>query len=224
MPRLPTRYLLLSSFLFISLCFSSCHYGLYKSLDAAPVTVSPAILQPVIPANGSAKKYSASIDVLNKHFTGLIILKQTDSLSKHLVFVTELGMRMFDFEMRDTSITPVYLFEPLNKPRLIKVLKQDFKTMLLLDVFGKTADKAVYRIPGHKMEAYKLKAGRNSTFCTYQNNNQLWLQETYHRHKRKTRTSYTYNSPTQTYSHLKFKQYGLVKIYIELNEIPPSND
>src|SRR5688572_23798190 len=96
-------FLLLSS-----LYFSSCAYRQLASYKKqSDILVTPAVLQPVIPLI-HAVKYKASIDVLNKHFTGLIVLKQTDADTKHLVFVTELGMRMFDFEMKGDSMKPVF--------------------------------------------------------------------------------------------------------------------
>lgn len=218
MHRFPTRYLWLSSLLI--LLFTSCRYARYQVSPGDPVTLSAASLLPVIPADGSARTYKASIDVLSRHFSGLIIVKQTDSLTRHLVFVTELGMKMFDFQIRDTAIAPVYVFEPLNKPKLIKLLEQDFSTILLLQAYGPPARRAT---AGRSDMAYLVKENKNSHFYIYQQDNALILQETFHKHKRKTRTAYTYQHTSRSYSSIQFKQYGLVKIYIALTEIPKTN-
>ena len=50
------------------------------------------------------------------------------------------------------------------------------------------------------------------------------LQETFHKCKRTSKIEYVYNDDTQTYSQIKCKQYGLIKFYFELNEIPKTND
>src|SRR5581483_5695324 len=135
------RYRIIS-LLLSSLIFSSCAYHKLASYrKQTEVVIAASNLQPVIPLAG-AVKYKASIDVLNKHFTGLIVLKQTDADTKHLVFVTELGMRMFDFEMKGDSMKPVFVFDALNKPKLVSALVRNFQAILLIDWFNKTAELA----------------------------------------------------------------------------------
>ena len=47
--------------------------------------------------------YKAKINLYNKYYGGLIVLKQIDPSTAHLVFVTELGMKMFDFEIKNNE-------------------------------------------------------------------------------------------------------------------------
>src|SRR6478735_1040855 len=98
MSRLPKAYLLLSSVLI--LVFGSCRISKYKHLKQCNAVVFNAgHVLPVL-KNTNSVKYKATIDVLKNHFSGLVILKQTDSVSQHIVFITELGLKMFDFEVK----------------------------------------------------------------------------------------------------------------------------
>lgn len=175
---------------------------------------------PVVPANGAGIKYKASIDVLNKHFSGIVLLKQIDSV-KHFVFITELGMKMFDFEMRHGHFSPVYVFEPLNKPKLINVLTKDFEILLLLDLYQKQAE---YCSNPGQWGFIRLKEGAQLSVVEPQMETHFaTLRRTFHKKRRDTRTIYTPGSASD-YRSVSLKQYGFVKIYIDLTEIPPSND
>jgi hypothetical protein len=166
-------------------------------------------LQPVIPP-ANAVKYKASIDVLNKHFTGLIVLKQTDADTKHLVFVTELGMRMFDFEMKGDSLKPVFVFDALNKPKLVTALVRNFKTILLMDWFNKTAELATKS----GKEVLHLKSAKHHLFLFRDASGYVTEQRVFNKHKKETKTIYS-----NKYETIKLKQYGFIKLFIELEKI-----
>ncbi len=195
-----------------SLLLSSCAYHKFASLPKrSEQIIQNNNLQAIIPPLGRSVKYKATIDILKNHFTGLIVLKQTDSITKHLVFVTELGMRMFDFEMKGDSMKPVFVFGPLNKPKLVSALLRNFNSMLLLEWFG------------HKVEARNkkeqkvlyLKNGKRNLFLNTDGNHFATQQNIFNKRKKESKTTYSDN-----YSTLKLKQYGLVKLYIELEKIP----
>jgi hypothetical protein len=198
-------FLLLSS----SLLSSCAYHKLASYKKQTDLLISTSNLQPVIP-EANAVKYKASIDVLNKHFTGLIVLKQTDADTKHLVFVTELGMRMFDFEMKGDSMKPVFVFDALNKPKLIKALVMNFRTILLIDWFNKTAKLSAKS----GKEVLHLKSGKHHSFVFRDPGNYVTEQRVFNKHKKETRTFYNNN-----YNTIQLKQYGLVKFYIELEKI-----
>lgn len=216
MPRYPKLYLLLSNLLFC-LLFSSCSISKYKIKTASiSEKLSFDHLLPVINPNGTATKYKATIDVLNKHFSGLVIVKKTDSITTHVVFITELGMKMFDLEKKDTAFQMVYVFEPMNKPNLISVLKTNFKNMLLMDVYGKAINigqtkknELFYELTNHKEKHYFV----------VKNANQLTKQAIFFKRKRSSVINYVYDLETKTYEKIQALQYGVVKIRIELNAV-----
>jgi hypothetical protein len=219
MSRLPKVYLLLSSVLI--LVFSSCRISKYKHLkQCSSVVLNTQHLLPVLKSTNSVK-YKATIDVLKNHFSGLVILKQTDSLSQHIVFITELGMKMFDFEVKGADINTVYVFEPMNKPNLISALKRNFKNMILLDAYGRNSSACTDK---KSQKIYGLAREKESRYFTTFDGGKLLKQETFSKQKKESLINYVYDSKTNGYSQITCKQYGLVKLYFELNLIPPAND
>jgi hypothetical protein len=196
-------FLLLSS-----LVFSSCAYHQLASYKNNS-DVTKKEIKSFVPQD-KALKYKASIDVLNKHFTGLIVLKQTDSETKHLVFVTELGMRMFDLEWKGDSLKPVFVFEPLSRPKLVKALVRNFETMFLVKWVNKSAESAY---EDNKNILHLTEGKKHMFFVDYlePSNAEQWV---FNKHKKETKTIYSGN-----YETIKLKQYGFVKIFIELEKI-----
>lgn len=178
-------------------------------------------LAPVLPASGMVK-YKTSIDVLKNHLTGLLVVKKTDSLTTRIVFVTELGMKMFDFEARNQTIEAIYVFDPLNKPVLVGALKRNFNNLLLLNAYRQETGKC----SKGNTQIYQIKDGESKRYFTVEDagTHAALLQETFHKRKHESRTEYAYDKTTGLYSRIKTKQYGLIKFYFELNAIPPTND
>lgn len=209
--------LLLSSILL----FSGCAFSKYKRLSYDKIVMHEQDLAPVLPASGIAK-YKASIDVLKHHLTGLLIVKKTDSLLTRMVFVTELGMKMFDFEASKDSIRAVYVFDPLNKPLMVDALKRNFNNLLLMNAYRQETGKC---IKGSTL-VYEIKDAKSRRYYTVEDTiaRAARLQETFHKHKRESRTEYAYDKTAGLYTRIKTKQYGLVKFYFELNAITTTND
>jgi len=213
MPRFLTRYLLLSS---VFVVLSACAYSKFAHpAKSEPIVISSDNLEPLVPMDGSSIKFRASIDVLNRHFSGIIIVKQIDS-TVHFVFITELGMKMFDLEVRNRHLEPVYVFEPLNKPGLVALLCKDFEIMLLLDAWQQ---QAVYVTKATGRDFIKWKTGTQTSILEREG---LVAERrlTFRKKRRDTRTTYT----TSGLKQISLKQYGLVKLYIDLTEIPKTND
>lgn len=214
MLQLPKLYLLLSSF-FLFTFFVSCHISKYKHpIECNRVVITKQAFTPIL-KEITALKFKATIDVLKNHLSGIIIVKQTDSVTTHIVFVTEIGMKMFDFEWKNNEMKSVYVFEPLNKPTLIKALQTNFKSIFLLDVFNTRASwcrnkhiKSYYELEGYKhryVAADSLKG--ISTQSIFNKNRKLCI------------INYTFDTENKAYSQIKCTQFGLVKIRIELNKI-----
>lgn len=214
MLQLPKLYLLLSSF-FLFTFFVSCHISKYKHpTECNRVVITKQAFTPVLKET-TATKFKATIDVLKNHLSGIIIVKQTDSVSTHIIFVTEIGMKMFDFEWKNNEMKSVYVFEPLNKPTLIKALQSNFKSIFLLDVFNTSAGwctnkniKSYYQLEGYKYRyvvADTLKG--------------IITQNIFNKNRKSCFINYTFAPENKTYTQIKCTQFGLVKIRTELNKI-----
>lgn len=204
-------FLLLSSFL-----LSSCAYNKLAAPSKRLAPINTGIINPVIPASG-AIKYKTSIDVLNKHFTGLIVLKQTDPDTKHLVFVTELGMRMFDFEIKGDSMKPVFVFDALNKPKLIKSLIRNFGSILLIDWFSDVAwilEKQGKEYLHLERSISPFRRDTRHFFLFIDDKKYATKLQVFKKRKKESKVVYS-----NDYGNIKLKQYGLVKLYIEMDKI-----
>ncbi|WP_317898310.1 hypothetical protein [Aurantibacillus circumpalustris] len=202
--------LLLNSLLAIALVSCSPASG-HKFIRTEVVTTNE--VQPIIDQNNSLL-YKAKIDLFRNHFSGLIVLKQIDSSTSHLTFITEIGMKMFDYEIRDTSFNLVYVFEPLNKPKILNLLKSDMKLILLQHLFNKQADlfekngEKVYKVKDNFRYYYVLNKGaktvktikKKSALCT------------------KVKTFYFYSNTLQA-NQIDLKHKGLIRLKIKLNNI-----
>jgi len=206
MQRWPIIFLVLSNLL-LSFCS-------YKKLAKIPrqseLVINKTDLRPIIPPDGKSIKYKASIDVLNKHFTGIIVLKQTGPDTNHLVFVTELGMRMFDLEMAGDSIRPAFVFEPLNKPKLVSALVRNFRSVLLIEWYNKKVE----LLKDKDKEVLHLLREKRDLFVNRNEGDWVLEQRTFYKKKKETKIMYVGD-----YTSIRLKQYGIVKLFIELEKI-----
>jgi len=212
--QLPKPYLLLSS-ICICLLFVSCRISKFKH----PTTCNRVVITeksfPAVLNDNKASKFKASIDVLKNHLTGIIIVKKTDSLTTHIIFVTEIGMKMFDFEWKNNNMNAVYVFEPLNKEALINSLKTGFKQMLLLDVFNKHAALSSNK----NFKSYYEIEDEKHRYLIADTTNGISSQQIFIKSKKNRFISYTFDHEKKVYTQIKSTQFGLVKIKIELNKI-----
>ncbi len=210
MLRSTKLYLRLSSVLCFGLISCQLHkYNASKKCNEVIIdqTSFKSILQPV-----AATKYKTGIDVLKNHLTGIMVVKQTDSVTIHLVFLTELGMKLFDFEVKPTGINAVYVFEPLNKPALINSLKRNFNSMLMFNIYNKQAQQCRSR----KIIQFYSIPGKQTRFIILDSLG-IKKQETFNGHRKASKIEYMFDPKTKTYTQIKCVQYGIVKIRIELN-------
>lgn len=119
------RYLLLSSLLFLVTGCTSSYKNLRKS-------ESPACeLTPYRPVFHTAL-YDASIDVIGKHLSGLLLIKQMPDSTLRTVFSNEMGLTYFDFEFGSGDRFAVRsILKQMNKKAVISALRKDFELMLM---------------------------------------------------------------------------------------------
>lgn len=214
MLQLPKLYLLLSSF-FLFTFFTSCRISKYKHpTDCNRVIITKQAFTPILKEK-TASKFKATIDVLKNHLSGIIIVKQTDSISTHVIFVTEIGMKMFDFEWKNNEMKSIYVFEPLNKPSLIKALQTNFKSIFLLDVFNSRVDWCTNK---HLKPYYEL-VGYKHRYIVADTLKGISSQSVFNKNRKSCFINYTFVTENKTYSQIKCTQFGLVKIRTELNKI-----
>jgi hypothetical protein len=74
--------------------------------------------------------YKSKIDVYGKHFGGILIIKKTAKNTHRVVFTTEFGSTLFDFEFKENDFKSHFIVSALNKPIIVNTLKKDFNILL----------------------------------------------------------------------------------------------
>ncbi len=74
--------------------------------------------------------YKAKIEVYGKNFGGILIIKKIAAESHRVVFTTEFGSKLFDFQFEDDTFTKNFVIEDLDKKFIINILKDDFKLLV----------------------------------------------------------------------------------------------
>jgi hypothetical protein len=117
------RFLILSLFILLG-CASE-----YKGLT--PSTVRMDCIEKLKPATISLAWYSASIDVVGKHISGLLLMKQMPDSSYRVVFTNEAGIKFLDFEFASNGEFKVHhVLKQLDHKAVIRLLKADFALVL----------------------------------------------------------------------------------------------
>jgi len=74
--------------------------------------------------------YKAKIEIYKKNFGGILIIKKIGPESHRVVFTTEFGSKLFDFQFEGDTFTKHFVVEDLDKKFIINILKDDFKLLV----------------------------------------------------------------------------------------------
>ena len=77
--------------------------------------------------------YNTKIDFYKKHFSGLLLFKAVNDTNNRVVFVTETGFKLFDFEFTPHSFNIQYCLPPLRKKLILDVFKNDLGQLIQTD-------------------------------------------------------------------------------------------
>ena len=115
--------------IFVVILFYSCSYPVrkgYKKTDYNQIQVLKPDFKKVV--------YRTSIDVYKNHFSGIMVIKRIEADNSYrIIFLSELGMKIFDFEFNNNlpeGFKIHQILEPINKKLLISTLRRDFELFL----------------------------------------------------------------------------------------------
>ncbi|HEY0656448.1 MAG TPA: hypothetical protein VGD65_25115 [Chryseosolibacter sp.] len=101
----------------------------YKGLR--PVKVDERCLTSIRPPALTTAWYDAGIDVVGKHISGLLLIKEMPDFSRRVVFTNEAGVTFFDFGYDPAGKFKVhYVIRQLDKKAVIRLLRNDFALLL----------------------------------------------------------------------------------------------
>jgi hypothetical protein len=131
------KNLLLSSLFFLFL--SACSLGHYSRLSKQEKSTTPNFIFPFV-KNNQTLLFKTNLDIYSKSFSGLLVVKQISSNDFRIIFTTELGMKLFDFEITDSAFIQHYCVPQLNRPKLLNILQEDLSVLLSSNILNSTTE------------------------------------------------------------------------------------
>lgn len=127
------RYLLLSSCLLVlGGCSSS-----YKQLQQ--IEGDASCLHKFRP-HFTTVVYTTQVNIVGNYLSGLLVIKTMPDSSTRIVFTSEMGLSLFDFEFSANDDFKVhYIIKKMNRDAVIKTLRQDFEMVLMRRLDMQTA-------------------------------------------------------------------------------------
>jgi hypothetical protein len=84
----------------------------------------------LVPFHMETAWYNASVEVVGKHISGLLLIKNMPDSTQRVVFTNEAGVTFFDFAFAGEAFTVHSIVSQLDKKAVIKTLRKDFALML----------------------------------------------------------------------------------------------
>ena len=73
--------------------------------------------------------YKAKIKAFDSNFGGILIIKKIKDQHHRIVFTTEFGNKIFDFEIINQTYKTHFILNALDRKIVINTLKRDFETL-----------------------------------------------------------------------------------------------
>lgn len=154
--------------------------------------------------------YKANITAYGNELTGIFIAKKINDTTHRMVFTTEFGNKLMDFEISEKDFKVNFILEELDRKIIINTLVNDFRLLLRkhYDISGQfeNTENRVYKA----LDANKM----NYLFVSKTNDK---LNKIIHSSKRKEIISLFYTSENNIFAEKIVIQHRNIKLKIELN-------
>ena len=120
--------ILLSS-LFAFLLVGCASYPKKKGFKLS-TTAESLIINPYFSSTANDYVYKAKINAFDKSFGGIFIVKKLKHEQHRVVFTTEMGNTIFDFEFQGDELKINRILPEMDKKLLINLLKMDFLVLI----------------------------------------------------------------------------------------------
>lgn len=88
------------------------------------------ILNPYFSNENLDYVYKAQIEVYGNDLSGIFVTKKINDSIHRVVFTTDFGNKLIDFEISDASFKINYVVEDLDRKLILNTLEKDFKLLL----------------------------------------------------------------------------------------------
>lgn len=194
---------------FLVLVLSSCASNVVKG--HTKVTLEKKIVAiPYFSNSDTDYVYKANISVYGNELTGIFIAKKINETTHRVVFTTEFGNKLLDFEISENDFKVNSIAEELDRKILINTLKNDFRLLLRKQYLIEE------QFENAKDKVYKSREGNmyNFLFVSKTNKKQYKIV---HSSRTKEKISISFDSENDIFAERIILQHRNIKLKIELN-------
>ncbi|WP_428230681.1 hypothetical protein [Flavobacterium sp.] len=206
MQKSTIQFLLINCFLAIILvsCGSVTKNYAPKKLDKTSYQV------PYFSDSKTDYVYKTNITVYGNEISGIFIAKKINDTTHRIVFTTEFGNKLMDFEISDTSFKVNSIVSELDRKILINTLKEDFRLLLkkeylIQEQFENDSD-----------DIYKSKDGKRDNYLFISKKDHK-LKKVVHASPTKEKFTLTFTSENNIFAEKIQIIHQNIKLKIELN-------
>jgi len=154
--------------------------------------------------------YKANITVYGHELTGIFIAKKINDATHRVVFTTEFGNKLLDFEISETDFKVNSIVDELNKKILINTLKTDFRLLLRNRYLIKE------QLENATDKVYKSEEGNRYNYLFVSKNDEKFYK-IINTSKRKERINISFTSENNIFAERIIIQHQNIKLRIEFN-------
>ena len=195
---------------FLVLILSSC-----SSLDVVkgynPATLEKTVFEvPYFSSPEMDYVYKANITIYGNELSGIFIAKRINDTTYRVVFTTEFGNKLLDFEISENDFKVNSIVDELDRKILINTLKTDFRLLLK----NSYVIQQQYDNSASKVCLTEEDSSNNYLFISKANNK---LNKIVNATKRKERINLFFTSENNIFATKIVIQHYNIKLRIELN-------
>lgn len=206
MQKSTIQFLLINCFLAVILisCGSVTKNFTSKKLDKTAIEV-PYFSEPK-----NDYVYKTNITVYGHEMSGIFIAKKINDTTHRVVFTTEFGNKLLDFEISETDFKVNSIVSELDKKILINTLKEDFRLLLKKEyLIQEQFENESYNI-------YKSADGKRDNYLFISKKDQK-LEKVVHSTKTKEKITITFSLENDIFAKKVVILHQNIKLRIELN-------
>ncbi|PIF69711.1 hypothetical protein [Flavobacterium sp. 2] len=206
MQKSTIQFLLINCFLAIILvsCGSVTKNYTTKKLDKTSYEV------PYFSDSKTDYVYKTNISVYGNELSGIFIAKKINDTTHRIVFTTEFGNKLMDFEISETDFKVNSIVSELDRKILINTLKEDFRLLLKKQYLIQE------QFENESNNIYKSADGKRDNYIFVSKKDQK-LQKIVHASKTKEKFTLYFNSENNIFAENIQIIHQNIKLKIELN-------
>lgn len=208
MPKSMIRFLLIS---LVSVFFFSCKS--YQIKDAVKKEATVKEFKNQYFSNPETDYvYKAHVEVYGNQLSGIFIAKRVNDSTHRVVFTTDFGNTLLDFELSETDFKINYIVEDLDRKIIVNTLRDDFRLLLktnhvVQEVFENEAF-VIYKLADKKRFNYFFESKTDKK-----------LVKLVHATKTKEKVVFEFGAKNSTFAENIQIQHNNIKLKIALTQI-----